>query len=184
MRMIAIKTVAIVGLLMSASALSAADEFGLDKGENEASGLVGISDGNLTLGGSYGKAVTDKILVLGELSYISGGSASGTAAGTTFKASAHALGVGLGLHYNFNGVFKSNPNLVPYAGAGIGVLRYSASSSGGGFSASASDSSLFFQFGGGLRYYVRPNWGLRPEVMIFAGKDTFVRAAVGIFYQF
>lgn len=176
----ALRTAVAAAFLASAAQMKAADEYGLSKGETEAAGFVGFADGELTLGGTVGKAVTDKIFVLGDLGYIAGGSAS--AAG--FRTSAHALTFGAGMQYNFRNAFKGNPKFVPYAGAGLSLVRVSASASGGGISASASDSSLMLNLGGGLRYYMTPKWGFRPELMIFAGDGSFVRAAVGIFYQF
>jgi hypothetical protein len=38
--------------------------------------------------------------------------------------------------------------------------------------------------GGGARYYVKDRWGFKPELMVFAGEDSFVRLGVGMFYQF
>lgn len=36
--------------------------------------------------------------------------------------------------------------------------------------------------GAGLRYYISPNWGIRPEVKVVVSKQTYVQAMVGIFY--
>jgi hypothetical protein len=162
--------------LAAISVPAMAEDYQIDKGEGEAVGLLGVSDGNLTLGGAFGKGVTDKILAYGELAYIRGGSSSFGG----FRASSYSAGFGGGIHYNFHNVFKNNPKLVPYAGAGLTLLRTSVSTTVGG--ASATD--LFLNFGGGLRYYMKPNWGFRPEVMIFAGDGSFIRASVGLFYQF
>ena len=39
-----------------------------------------------------------------------------------------------------------------------------------------------FHTGAGLRYYIRPHWGIRPELKIIASKETYYRLSVGIFY--
>jgi hypothetical protein len=36
--------------------------------------------------------------------------------------------------------------------------------------------------GGGLRYYVNQNWGIRPEVKVIVSKHVYTMIAVGIFY--
>ena len=47
-----------------------------------------------------------------------------------------------------------------------------------------SDTDFYASFVGGARYYVKDNWGFKPELTIFAGSDTFFRFAAGMFYQF
>ena len=39
-----------------------------------------------------------------------------------------------------------------------------------------------FQTGAGLRYYIRDNWGIRPELKVVVSKQTYTRFSVGIFY--
>ena len=39
-----------------------------------------------------------------------------------------------------------------------------------------------FQTGGGLRYYIREKWGIRPELKVVVSKQTYTRFSVGIFY--
>jgi hypothetical protein len=78
---------------------------------------------------------------------------------------------------------------VPYAGAGLGFLRSSFDTSRtgagpGSFIAEGSSTDMYFNTGGGFRYYVNERWGFRPEFMIFAGSNTYVRFAGGVFYQF
>jgi hypothetical protein len=94
--------------------------------------------------------------------------------------------------FNFNGTlqyqFKRAHALVPYAGAGLGFLHssFETSSSIPGFSVSTSGSStdLYFNIGGSARYFVNERWGFRPELMVFAGPNIYVRIAGGIFYRF
>jgi hypothetical protein len=39
-----------------------------------------------------------------------------------------------------------------------------------------------FHTGGGLRYHIAPNWGIRPEVKVIVGKQTYAQVMLGIFY--
>lgn len=174
---------AILAGMPGAATLDAQDN-ALTRGESEVTVFAGLADGEGTFGGAFGKAVTDRIFVLGEMSYIAGGSSSSISSVGQYEASANALNFNGTLQYNFTNVFKDKSKFVPYAAAGLGITRVSASASGPGFSSSASDSSFLFNFGGGLRYYVKPNWGLRPELMVFAGNGSYARFAIGLFYQF
>lgn len=36
--------------------------------------------------------------------------------------------------------------------------------------------------GGGVRYYIRENWGIRPEAKVIVSKTTYTRVSMGIFY--
>jgi opacity protein-like surface antigen len=170
--------------LLGLAPLQAQDNAGLTQGKSEVTGFVGIADGEGTLGGSYGKAISDKLFAQGEFSYIALGSSSTVTPGGTYDVSASAINFNGGVQYNFTNLFTNNSKIVPYAGAGLGVTRSSVSADLPGFSSSASDTAFLLNFGGGLRYYLRPNWGLRPEFMIFAGDGSYARFSVGLFYQF
>jgi hypothetical protein len=39
-----------------------------------------------------------------------------------------------------------------------------------------------FHTGGGVRYYIGENWGIRPELKVIVSKQTYTRASIGIFY--
>ena len=74
---------------------------------------------------------------------------------------------------------------MPYAGAGLGIYRVSAKVSVPGLvNTSASATSAYLTLSGGLRYYVGENWGVRPDITIYAGRGSFAQAAAGVFYQF
>jgi opacity protein-like surface antigen len=154
----------------------------------EVTGTVGVVGGigsHASLGGSIGAPITDRLILSGDLFYIPMGSNSVTVGGQTTNSSASALNFNGNLQYQFN----PTHSVVPYAGAGIGLLRTSAEVSTNNplpntIRVSASSTDAYFNFGGGLRYNVKPNWGFRPEFMFFAGSNTFVRFAGGIFYQF
>ena len=59
---------------------------------------------------------------------------------------------------------------------------YSSSFGGMTVSGKSSSSDLYFNVGGGVRYFVNERWGFRPELMLFAGSNTYVRFGGGIFY--
>jgi hypothetical protein len=157
-------------------------------GNIEVTGHLGIVSGigsHGSFGGSLGVPVTDRLILSGDLSYIPLGGGSVTMLGSTVKTSARA--------FNFNGnlqyQFKASHAVVPYSGAGLGFLHSSFNTSGsflgpGSFNAEGSSTDLYFNVGGGFRYYSKGRWGFRPELMIFAGSNTFVRFAGGVFYQF
>jgi outer membrane protein with beta-barrel domain len=148
-------------------------------------GVVGGIGSHGSFGGSLGAPVTDRLILAGDLSYIPLGGGSVTVLGATMRSSARAFNFNGNLQYQFNPYHA----VVPYAGAGLGFLHssFNTSSSGvGGSSLNVQGSStdLYFNTGGGFRYYVKERWGFKPEFMIFAGSNTYVRFAGGIFYQF
>jgi hypothetical protein len=158
------------------------------QGSMEVTGNVGVVGGmgsHASFGGSIGAPITDRLILSGDFFYIPMGSSRVTVGGATTRSSASAFDLNGNLQYQFN----PSHSVVPYAGAGIGFLRSSVEVSNtnpppGTISISASSTNAYFSFGGGLRHYVKPNWGFRPEFMFFAGSNTFVRFAGGIFYQF
>lgn len=159
-----------------------------EAGSAEAVGYGGLVAGIGThgsLGGAVAYAATKRILAVGEFSYIPGGSQKAAGGGFAAKASARAYDFNGGIHFQFP---LKEPKAVPYVGAGVGVLHGSASGTttvqGRTYSSKVSGTDFYFNLGGGLRYYVSDRWGIRPELKIFAGDQTFVRLAIGIFYQF
>src|SRR5262245_14376084 len=155
----------------------------------EVTGHLGIISGigsHGSCGGSIGGPITDRLVLSGDLSYIPLGGSSVTFFGSTTTTSAKAFNFNGTLQYQFNPVRVA----VPYAGAGLGFLHSSVSTTstgvglGGALNAQGSATDLYFNVGGGLRYHVDKRWGFRPEFMVFAGSNTYVRVAGGIFYQF
>jgi len=160
----------------------------IEAGTAQVAGFGGLVAGigtHGTVGGGVAYAARERVLAVGEFSYIPGGSQKVTGAGFTAKASARAYDFNGGIHFQFP---LKEPKAVPYVGAGIGALHGSASGSatvmGSTFSSKVSATDFYFNFGGGLRYYISDRWGVRPELKIFAGDETFLRLAIGIFYQF
>ncbi len=177
--------VVLLGLLAGVVPLVAADT---EPGTPEVSAYGGVVAGigtHWTGGGGLAYAVTARLLAVGEFSYIPGGGQKFEGLGYATKWSARALDFNGGVHYELP---LRDPKVVPYVGAGVGALHQSGSATvtvaGITVSAEASATDLYFNFGGGLRYYVSDRWGMRPELKVFAGGETFMRLAVGIFYQF
>jgi len=178
--------IAIVACLAVSSYAFGAD---LEKGQVEATGLVGIVTGigtHTVIGVGGGKAIRDNISLNGEFSYIPLGSASVNVLGVQSSYSAKALTFDFGVQYQFKQIGKFDP----YAGLGVGWVRTSSSSSvtssiaGFNLSGGGSANNAFVKFGGGGRYYMGDNWGFKPELMVFAGSNTFARISGGIFYMF
>jgi hypothetical protein len=158
--------------------------------EVEANAQVGIVSGigtHASFGGNIGMALGPRIRGYGEFSYIPlGGSSTSIPGVGQAEAGARAYNFNLTGEYQFS---RSRSSLLePYAAFGLGLLRTSSSysTSVGGMTVSGETSSkdLYFNIGGGLRYFVDERWGLRPELMIFAGSNTYVRLGAGIFYRF
>ena len=159
----------------------------LESGEVEATGQAGIAAGigtHASFAGSVGKALNDRVFVLGEFGYIPLGGANASGTGFEVASTGRVLTFMAGAQYQFNDM----RSFTPYAGGGLGVVHAggSVSSTVGGTTSNASFSSnnFYVNFGGGARYYVRDSWGFKPELMIFAGEDSFFRFSVGMFYQF
>jgi Outer membrane protein beta-barrel domain len=178
---------AAASLILSASGYAQ----NLEKGKVEATGQVGLVTGirtHASFAGSVGKALTDRVFMLGELGYIplGGASASGSGpgGGLNFDAGGKVVTFMGGAQYQFS---EKNA-FIPYAGVGLGLVHSSFSSSstvnGQTTNLDVSSNNFYVNFGGGARYYMKDRWGIKPELMIFAGDDSFFRFSVGVFYQF
>jgi glutamine amidotransferase-like uncharacterized protein len=163
----------------------------LEKGKVEATGHVGLALGvgtRAAFAGTLGGAINERVFVLGEFGYIplGGTSASGVTPGGAFEfdAGGKILSFMAGAQYQFS----SQRSFVPYAGAALGLVHSSGEfQSTVGSSTqniSVTNNNFYVSFGGGARYYVKDRWGFKPELMIFAGDDSFFRLGVGLFYQF
>jgi Outer membrane protein beta-barrel domain len=178
------RALAITAFVMAASVASSYGQGA--PGNMEVAGHLGIVSGigsHGSFGGNLAVPVANNFLVSGDLSYIPMGGGSVTTNGLTTSAGARA--------FNFNGTlqyqFKQTHSFVPYAGAGLGFLHSSFDTSSNlqpGFNVTGSSTDLYFNVGGGLRYFVNERWGFKPELMIFAGPSTYVRVAAGVFYRF
>jgi len=85
--------------------------------------------------------------------------------------------------------FPIGKKLAPYAIAGPSVIWNSFQSTtvgpGGDVKALAVNETNFgFHTGGGVRYYLPHDWGIRPEVRVVISAKTYVVTSVGLFYTF
>jgi opacity protein-like surface antigen len=46
------------------------------------------------------------------------------------------------------------------------------------------ETNFGFRVGGGVRYHVSDNWGIRPEVRVVISNQNYVALSVGVFYTF
>lgn len=161
----------------------------MERGQIEATGQVGFVTGIGThgaFGGSAGAALNEHVLAFGEFLFIPLGSSTVRVLGVNQNVSARGYNFDGGIQYQF----RKHGSMVPYAGVGMGLLHSSASISnsfsfqGFNFSTGGSSNDFYVNLGGGARYYVSEQWGVRPEFTIFAGPNTFVRIGAGVFYEF
>jgi hypothetical protein len=162
----------------------------VEKGQIEATGQVGFVAGSINthgaFGGSVAGALSENVFVYGEFLFIPLGSSNVSILGVNTSVSAKGYNFDAGIHYQF----RKYGSIVPYGNVGLGFLHSSASISntfslnGLNFSTGGSSTDFYANLGGGVRYYVTPQWGFRPELTVFAGTSTFVRIGTGVFYQF
>jgi opacity protein-like surface antigen len=169
---------------MAPSALEAqADK----KGEGELSAYAGAVFGmgaHPAVGGSTGTAFSRYATELIDISYMP------LNRDTLLSSPLAAAYRGSGL-YDFalctNVQIPIGRRWAPYGILGIGLLYnvYQAAvltPAGAGY-ADRSKTNFEFSTGGGVRYYVADNWGIRPEVRVFISGRNFTRISVGVFYD-
>jgi hypothetical protein len=81
--------------------------------------------------------------------------------------------------------FPIRDRWAPYGliGGGLAFNTFSAYAGPQGALIGIQDFKMAFQAGGGVRYYVGENWGIRPEVKVIVSSRTFTRVAIGVFYN-
>jgi outer membrane protein with beta-barrel domain len=134
-------------------------------------------------GGSFGYAISPNFLIVGETNYNHAGGATISYGGDTLSTTLSLTDFTGGIHWQLP---VGSSKLVPYLAVAAGGTRVAASVSGSLLPASVSASStgLTVNFGGGVRYYVRPSWGIRPEVLVVRiPGTTYLRFGVGVFWQ-
>ncbi|NOT45358.1 MAG: outer membrane beta-barrel protein [Acidobacteria bacterium] len=177
-RIVSISRLFILAVLLTG--FSGAATAQVEQGQTEILGFIGgVSDGGgTTFGGGVQYAFGERIILAAEAAYLTGGE-DFSGFGVDFDSS--LLEFGGNVHYLFP---MSNEAFTPYVLGGLGLLRVSASSSSGGFSSSASDTAIGLNIGGGARWQVGDNWGLRPELKIFIEDGSNVRFSIGFYRQF
>lgn len=170
---------AVAMVLFGAGARASAEE--LTPGQTEVLGFVGrVSDGGgTTFGGGVQFAISSRMLVAGEVGYLTGGS---DFEGFGVDVDFHAISIDANARYLFP--LSGNEKLTPYVLGGLGVLRSSASVTAGGVSAGASDSTIGINLGGGVRWQVGEKWGVQPELKVLVADGSSVRFSAAVYYQF
>lgn len=72
----------------------------------------------------------------------------------------------------------------PYGilGAGFIFQPFRAAVGPEGAVLSIEDLKFAFHTGAGFRYYIREDWGIRPEFKVIVSTRTFTRMSIGVFY--
>ena len=93
--------------------------------------------------------------------------------------------------FNFTGQIQipTHHRVTPYGLLGAGILfnTYTLSltrPSGVAYLAGRSDVKFAFETGGGVRYFISDEWGVRGEYRYTVSTQNFNRLLVGVFYQF
>jgi len=73
----------------------------------------------------------------------------------------------------------------PYGILGCGLVfnKFNAITGPNGALIGIDDFKFAFHTGAGLRYYIREDWGIRPEVKVIVSTRTYTRFTIGIFYN-
>lgn len=162
--------------------LASAQSGDAENGELAAFGAVGLGAGTQPVGGgSAGVAFSRHGMVLFDFSFMPMGknTLQGWPAATTVQRS-NLYDFAIDFHVRV----PVNDRWEPYAIIGNGLLWNSVSAT----SEAVPASRHYHQFnwgvhtGGGVRYFVGKNWGVRPEVKVIITRNIYTRISMGIFY--
>ena len=155
----------VLALLAFAASTASAEE--IQKGRKEVLGYVGWNSNNQ--GGVYGGGlqvgIARRWLFAGEFGYL------------PVNRYSHGEEYNFNVHYLFP---LKREDFTPYVLGGLGFQHFSSDVSR--FSTGSTHAGL--NIGGGARWKLGRNWGLRPELKIFLSKYTSARYSIGLFYQF
>jgi hypothetical protein len=160
--------------------------------EVEVAGFVGAAAGpgtHAVYGGSVGIATSEHLMPLLEFSYFGLGDRPFNVPGwytPSFRIHDSSVwDVNAGMHVQFP---TQTWKFVPYAAFGLGFNRSRFTSTHERFmllySEDYSDTSFAVNAGGGVRFPIRGGLGVRPELKIFTGGETYGRISIGVYYQF
>ncbi len=154
------KLAAVAALAVGLSSVAVAQQ--VEKGQTEVLGYFGgiTNHGGATLGGGLQYGFNKRVLGVGELGYATGDRGYNL---FTFDANAHILFP-----------LKAYPKFQPYGLVGLGFIN---ATNGGGH-----DTGL--NLGGGTRWAVGRDWGVRPEIKVLIADNTSVRFSIGIYKSF
>lgn len=198
----------VISTLLLCSAAIAQDEPAVRQGTTEIAAFVGSArDANgfkVMGGGNLAYAVTRPVMLYGEFTYFpevgggipTGGGFSIAQGGVVSYAYTPAIeDIHGGIHIRFP--IKEH-HVVPYAAAGVGVLRFSSSTFTAFVTVPGQSQPFVFpnltastatkaaaNFGGGLRFYFTEKFGMRLEGKAYKAADTdvFGKITIGFFLQ-
>lgn len=126
------------------------------KGQREVLGFVGgVTDGGgATFGGGLQLGIKPRWLFAGELGWVNAGRNN------------TVISVDANVHYLFP--LRNNPKITPYVLGGLGFL----------------DDHIGLNLGGGIRWAVGTDWGIRPEIKVNIQDNTSSRLSVGFYKRF
>ena len=87
---------------------------------------------------------------------------------------------------NFQFHIPTGTRVAPFIGSGVGALRAGGSLTLFGVQGSAQDTVFAANYGGGVRVYILPNFGIKSEFRAIKARDYdwFSTITTGVFYQF
>ncbi len=149
-----------------------------------AGGIFGLGS-HPTFGGSAGGVISKYALALFEGSYTPLGQYTiqpWPARSTVARSHLTDFNVSLHIRVPIKGSRWS-----PYGIAGVGLLwdglrQETIDPHGVAVSYAWNQFNAGFHTGGGVRYYIGENWGIRPEFKVIVSKQTYTRASIGIFW--
>lgn len=181
-------------MVVAAAALAPPRSFAqsdeVDAGEVSVRGGVAFGGGSSGIGsqpvvaGSTGVALSRHGMVFFDTSFMPLG--HHTIQGWPERATvdrSYLLDFGVDFHIRF----PVKNRLAPYAIAGTGLMwnmvrQHTADAAGNALVRHYNQFNGALHTGGGLRYYIGENWGIRPEVKVVVSKQVYTCMSVGIFY--
>ena len=175
---------ALLAIVMAPAALEAQSD---KTGEGELSAYAGTGFGigaHPAVGGSTGTAFSRYAIAIIDVSYMHLNSDTMLSSPTTAAYRSSGL-FDFALCVNIQVPVRRR--WAPYGTLGAGLLYnvYQAAvlNPAGVRYTDRSKTNFEFSTGGGVRYYVADNWGIRPEARVFISGRNFTRISVGVFYD-
>jgi hypothetical protein len=147
-------------------------------------GILGLGS-HPTFGGSAGGVISKYALALFEGSYTPlGQSTIQPWPARSTVARSHLTDFNVSFHIR---IPIKHSRWSPYGIAGVGLLwdalrQETVDPHGIAVSYHWNQFNAGFHTGGGVRYFIGENWGIRPEFKVIISKETYTRASIGIFY--
>ncbi|HTS65827.1 MAG TPA: outer membrane beta-barrel protein [Candidatus Acidoferrales bacterium] len=155
-----------------------------DQGELAAftGGAFGLGS-HWTVGGTAGLGLSKYAMVMFEGSYTPLGQDTLRSHPSPWPAQGSRL---LDLNLSVHVTIPVRDRVIPYVILGGGTLwdayDHAVTGPGGTVVTRVNEWNFGFHTGGGLRYYIRDNWGVRPELRVTVSNRTYTRLSMGVFY--